>query len=115
MQATLKCPHCGHIDTYNPVDVYLNGAFVLCCECFGDINISTEWVQIENNKNISQAFDEVSPVLEKGESVVIVNEEHPWKDQIALVCDIKHKFVRIELLGKKLWVPNEWVKHYESD
>lgn len=99
---------------YDISEVYLDdGAFVLCCKCFGTITIPTEWVQIEDNDDKELNSEEVFPVLEEGESVIIVNEEHPWNGEIALICGTKHKFVRIELLGKKLWVPNEWVKRHE--
>lgn len=116
MQSSFECPHCGHTETYDVSEVYLDdGAFVLCCKCYGTITIPTEWAQVENNDSTEDVSEEVLSVLEEGESVIIINEEHPWSGQIALICDTKHKFVRIELFGKKLWVPNEWVKHYESN
>jgi hypothetical protein len=74
----------------------------------------TEWVSVEDKSDDQTALKETLPVLEEGESVIIANEEHPWSGQIALICGLKHKFVRVELLGKKIWVPSEWVKRYES-
>lgn len=115
MLTELTCPHCNTTEKYDFSEVYLDGPFVLCCKCFGTITIPTESVQIENKDKESQALEQTLPVLEKGESVVIVNEEHPWSGQIALVDNIKHKFTRIELLGKKIWVPTEWIQRYESN
>ena len=115
MLVNLTCPHCNTTEDYDLSEVYLDGAFILCCKCFGTITIPTEWVQIENKDKGTTASEQPLPVLEKGESVIIVNEEHPWNNQIALVCDTKHKFTRIEVLGNKIWVPNEWIKRYESN
>lgn len=115
MQATLKCPHCDHTEVYDLSEVYLDGSFVLCCKCFGTISIPTEWVQIEDKNDRRTTSEQILPVLEEGESVIIINEEHPWNGQIALVCGTKHKFTRVEVLGRKIWIPNEWVKRYDID
>ena len=115
MLVNLTCPHCSTTEDYDLSEVYLDGAFILCCRCFGTIAISTEWVQIENKNKKDANFEQISPILEKGESVIIINEEHVWKNQIALVCNTKHKFTRIELLGNKIWIPNEWIQRYEPN
>lgn len=49
-----------------------------------------------------------------GESVVLNNEDHVWHGEIALVRDSKPGFYRLELNGKLLWVPQLWVKEYET-
>ena len=72
------------------------------------ITLLTEGVTIENT---GKACSEQSlPVLEKGETVIIVNEEHVWSGELALICGHKHKHYRIEIFGNKLWVPLDWVK-----
>ena len=117
MLANLTCPTCGHTEEYSSSDTLIDeeeGAFVMCCMCYGTIPLPTEWVQVENKSKGKTHSETTRPVLEEGESVIIVNEEHPWSGQIALVCGFKYKHVRIELLGKKIWVPDEWIQRYES-
>lgn len=112
MVVEITCPHCNITGNYDVSEISLSNAILLCYKCFGSITISAEQAQIENTYKRDTEFLQA---LKKGDSVVIVNEEHPWKNQIALICDTKHKFTRIELLNKKIWVPNEWIKHYESN
>lgn len=52
-------------------------------------------------------------VLKVGDVVKIDNLSHPWHEEIALICAMKDKFYRLELNGKKLWVPFSWVKKHE--
>lgn len=116
MLTELTCPHCDAAEEYDLSEVYLDtwgNTFVLCCKCFGTITIPTEQVQIEDKGGGITTFEQALPVLKIGESVVVINKEHPWNRQIAIVNGVKHKFTRIELLGNKTWVPNEWIQRYE--
>jgi len=113
MQINLKCPHCSITEDYDVSEVFVNEAFVLCCKCYSIIPVSMEWVQIEEGSSTKLTSGQVSP-FKNGESVIIDNAEHPWYSQIALVCGNKHKFVRIELFGKRIWMPNEWIKQYNN-
>jgi hypothetical protein len=83
----LKCPHCGAENSYDPADVYLEltEGYVYCYNCIGTIPIPTEGVTIEDKSE--RACPELDlPVLEEGETVVIINEEHPWNGELALIC-----------------------------
>ena len=111
----ITCPHCKETGNYYVSEMYENNAILLCYKCFGTIVGTTEQAQANFRIENTYKRDTCLQVLKKGESVVIINEEHPWKNQIAIICGIKHKFTRIELLGKKIWVPNEWTKRYESN
>ncbi len=56
---------------------------------------------------------EPAEVFEEGTVVRIDHAGHVWDSEIALICGIKHKFYRLELLGRKTWIPQTWVKRYE--
>ena len=63
-------------------------------------------------QNIEQVEGKIQSKI--GDRVRIVIEEHPWYGEIATVCDIKNRghtiFVRLCVLDKKVWVPNDWVE-----
>lgn len=52
-------------------------------------------------------------VLKIGNVVRIVNKEHVWNDEIAIIVGIKPLFYRIEIKGYKTWVPKHWISLYE--
>lgn len=106
----LKCPHCNHTVDYDVSEIKndSHGTFVECRICTKIFDILTEMAVIENKEKTHSKAP--SSVLEKGRIVVIVNEEHPWYNDFAIIREIKHKHYRIELHGKKLWVPFEWVR-----
>ena len=112
---TLKCPHCGASNSYDPSEVYLELAegYVYCYNCIRTITIVTEGVTVED-RGRDTCSEPILPVLEEGEIVVITNEEHPWNGELALICGIKHKHYRIEIFGCKLWVPFDWVKQIDD-
>lgn len=99
MTNSLPCPNCGHS---------VKSTDYMCPECSVKIITTVENLIIDNDKTITPEISD----LEIGESVKISNREHPYFDEIALVCDKKHLFVRLELHGYKIWMPSEWVtKH----
>ena len=108
---TLECSNCGYADDYDLSEINFDiiESCVNCHNCTIAITIKmeTEEVVVEYNKECSA---QIVPVLENGRSVSIINEEHPWNGEIALICDSKHKHYRIEIFGKKIWVPSEWVR-----
>lgn len=108
---TLKCPHCGFVGNYDISEVItdLAESYINCYNCIETITLITEGVVIENT-NERTCSETILPVLEEGDTVVIINEEHPWNGEIALICGTKHRHYRIELHGKKVWVPFEWVE-----
>jgi len=65
--------------------------------------------------NEKEVLKQILPPYKGGETVVIINNEHVWAGEFALICDTKHKFVRLELLGTKIWMPTEWVEHHDSN
>ena len=107
---TLKCSNCGNTDDYDLSEVNFDVAesHVNCHNCVATIIFLAEGIIIENIGRTCSA--QIVPVLENGRSVSIINEEHPWNGEIALICDSKHKHYRIEIFGKKIWVPSEWVR-----
>lgn len=111
MTQILKCPHCGSISAYDLSEINLDlvESYVSCYNCVETIPLITEDIIIGNTDEKTHS-KEMFPVLEKGETIVIVNEEHPWNGELALVCGVKHKHYRIEIFGKRIWVPFEWVR-----
>lgn len=101
------CPNCGDYDeALTGIDV------IICPRCGYVIPTTTEHVSI--GWKLNQPDNKPVPeVLEKGTVVKLDNADHVWHDEIALICDSKHKFYRLELNGSKIWVPCEWVKKYE--
>ena len=69
----------------------------------------------EETHYIGEKLKQEAPVevLEEGTVVKVDNADHVWHGEIALICGIKHKFYRLDLLGRKTWVPQSWVKQYE--
>lgn len=55
------------------------------------------------------------PVLEEGTVVLFDNRDHVWHGEVAVIRAVKHKFYKIELLGRHTLVPHEWVKPYEPE
>lgn len=107
---TLKCPNCGYVGDYDTseVDFDITESYVDCHNCIEIIILITEGIIVENTNRTYST--QILPVLENGRSVIIINKEHPWNGEIALICDSKHKHYRIEIFDKKIWVPSEWVK-----
>jgi hypothetical protein len=104
------CKWCGENFT---IDEYLDfsGNEITCPNCFGTIIIATEEFVV-GDQEIILSTD--LPVLEEGELVRITNEQHPWYNELSLICDRKHKHYRIEANGSKLWVPEHWVERIDD-
>lgn len=70
---------------------------------------------VEETHYIGEKLQQVAPVevFEEGTVVKIDHAGHVWHDEIGLICGVKHKFYRLELLGRRTWVPQTWVKKYE--
>lgn len=105
MKVRLQCEICGTVSRYDLTEFFVESyeASVKCHGCSSPINIQTETITLE------EKLKEQLPVLEEGETVRLDNREHVWHNEIALICERKHKFYRIELHGKKIWVPEDWV------
>jgi len=50
------------------------------------------------------------PPLALGTIVRVVNAQHAFFDDIAVIRDKKFRHYRIELHGAMIWVPAEWVE-----
>ena len=96
-----RCHNCG---------AHLSLELGYCAICLTEIKKQIEQVFI----NICMSVKEERSDLEIGDSIIIINKQHPWNEEIGLVCDKRHKFIRIELHGDKIWIPNEWAKKYED-
>ena len=81
--------------------------YMACSKCGTKIKLVQE-THISNQANKIKLAD-----YRIGESVVIINNEHPLYDHIALICGKRHMFVRLEVNGLMIWMPNDWVKRYE--
>jgi|TARA_R110000751_G_scaffold23969_2_gene65741 hypothetical protein len=96
----ITCQKCGVDNTINRENINE------CKVCGEPISAIVENVIVNNIKHIKSEILNI----EIGTIVKIDNKEHPWHDEIALICDKKHKFVKIELRGITTWVSNNWVK-----
>lgn len=108
------CPSCGTRNNYD-IENFIFSAFdshVICKNCQHEIpinNISENEYRKETNG------EECRTVLENGTIITITNSDHVWYGQIGIICGSKHKHYRIEVLGKRVWMPTDWVKTNESD
>lgn len=59
--------------------------------------------------SIDIVHSEDIPPLNIGTLVKVINRQHAWYDQIAIIRAKKHKFYRIEIFNTLLWVPEDWV------
>jgi DNA-directed RNA polymerase subunit M/transcription elongation factor TFIIS len=92
---------------------------VLCDSCGSNFKLTTE------NSNINVIGTSGSKLKEEilnikiGSVVILRNEDHIFHGQKVKIIDKKHKFVKIDLVGRrfrdKLWIPNEWVECYETN
>ena len=51
-----------------------------------------------------------SKVFKIGDIVQVVNDDHVWYNDFAVVCDVKPLFSRCEIRGNRIWLPNHWIK-----
>jgi len=115
MHKDLICPNCSisfEIDS-NEVVVGPTGLCVTCpvCGYLGTVGIfSGEAALAENITNPHGLA-----VLKIGDVVQVTNSEHIWYNEFALICDVKPLFYRIEVMGRKIWVPQHWVKINEPN
>jgi hypothetical protein len=113
MKLPLTCEVCGLQNDYHHDDVVMGDpSFVICHGCSAYINLPTETIFLGEKLEQQNVLPVV--VLEKGDLVRLNNPDHVWYNQIALICGIKLKFYRLEINGKKIWVPQEWVIKDES-
>lgn len=101
----IACPKCG--SSISQPELAANRPVV--CVCGHKTGVAVE------NHTVSMKADIIDQELSElvlGESVKIVNAQHPCYGEIALICGKKHKMVRIEIHGYKYWVPNDWVEQY---
>lgn len=102
----LPCSECGFEQEVTGDNC--DGSFT-CGRCFQLNYITVEMCEIEIK--LGESPPSVVEVLEKGTLVQLDNPDHVWHGEFALICGHKHRFYRLELLGKKIWVPREWVKY----
>lgn len=108
MNVLYQCKNCFTTDTYDVTEFVIEHEMsVLCHKCLLPINISTETTTPKEKLQHEAVF-------ENGDIVRFDHIEHVWHNEIAIICGAKHKFYRLELHGKKIWVPENWVRHDES-
>jgi len=107
MKNNISCPNCS-----STIDIQDD----MCPVCNKPITDLRPFKSIElcivrpETDDVSQHI--IVSDLRMGESVIINNMEHPYYQEIALVCGIKHKHVRLEVNGIRIWMPNEWVDRH---
>jgi len=78
-------------------------------------NIETMTMGVSNNRLKEEILN-----IEIGSTAIFTNEDHILHGQKINVINKKHKFVKIGMpdalkSNQTLWVPNEWVKSYETN
>jgi hypothetical protein len=61
-----------------------------------------------NNENVIY-YNISSKVFKIGDVVQVVNSDHVWHNEFAVVCGVKPLFSRCEIRGNKIWLPNHWI------
>ena len=107
----LICSECG---TKNSCDesqiVYeFDFVYVICYNCSSTIKIQCETITSK------QKQETPSPMLEIGEVVKIINKDHVWLNEIAIIRATKFKHYRLEIHGQLVWVPEDWVESDEPN
>ena len=107
----LCCSDCGVVHLYDEslVCYELDSVYVDCYNCGRKIKISCETAAPK------QSIATDLPPLPTGTLIIIINEEHPWFDDIGIIRDRKFKHYRIEVHGQLIWMPENWVKQNEPD
>lgn len=90
----------------------------ICNKCRYDINY--ENTDIEYNKIVcplcnNHIYINRKQVFYIGDVVKIINKEHIWNEEYAIIRDTKSGFSRIELNSELSWVPNHWIKQDEPN
>ena len=106
----MNCNCCGENFTIRD-NLVIDVNHIICPICGGVSQIATETLTIGQSNTLPIEL----PVLEEGRLVLITNKEHPWYNEIALICDRGHKSYRIEVNGSKLWVPPHWVEKIRDE
>lgn len=112
MMFEVYCVYCGTNNYFDPQTIINKQHIrVICSLCGNPIHVSATSVT-EYNAEINTK--PILPVLEEGTIVEITNREHVWYGEIGLICDRKHKHYRIEVFGRKVWMPEHWVKSIDE-
>lgn len=110
MPNDITCPNCqiSFTTDFNDLQV-INSAGIgaTCPVCGYNVLVASLTENIVNQH--------VSEVLKIGDVVQITNTEHVWCNEFAVICDVKPLFYRIEVMGRKMWVPQHWVKINEPN
>lgn len=104
----LECDQC-----LNDVEFTTEEGQMICPNCGYVVIIATETIII--NDKSPQTHSPSVEVLEEGTVVIVDNANHIWHNEVAIIRSVKHKFYRIEFLGRQVWVPYEWVKKHEPN
>lgn len=107
MSLDLTCPACGFTASHNIVGDCLE---YYCPICGYAIKIRAESSVVGGSRpNLSEELAD----FDNGDVVEVIQEDHPWDGEIAIVREVRHKFCRIELNGELVLVPSQWLKLHE--
>ena len=106
----LTCEACGYEGNYehSAVESDQGYSWVICDRCTYHITLATETITI--GEKLQRREGQPVEVLKEGDVVRLDNPDHVWHNEIAIICGRKPKFYRLEINGKRIWVPKEWVK-----
>lgn len=108
MMLRLRCDGCGLVAQYDATFIISRGHESVPCDgCNASIPIAVETAYLEEKLKEPPPLHQ--QVFENGTLVVFNNDDHVWHGEIALICDWKPHFYRLEVRGKKIWVPMTWV------
>lgn len=110
MLSDFICPNCSISFTINlnELTVGTGGICAICPVCGYSAQIRTFSGEASLAENITNPHG--LEVLKIGDVVQVTNSEHVWYNEFAVICDVKPLFYRIEVMGRKMWVPQHWVK-----
>jgi hypothetical protein len=106
----LTCSECGITNSYNEESVAyeFDSTYIICYNCGSRINIQCETI-ITNTPGQAVTL----PALNIGELVRITNKDHVWYNEIGIIRAKKFKHYRLEINGKLVWFPENWVESNE--
>lgn len=115
----MRCCNCNRMFS----DVTNTSTSVICDYCGIRYMVTIENIETMTMGTSNNRLKEEILNIEIGSVVILRNEDHIFHGQKVKIIDKKHKFVKIDLVGRtsprwlrdQLWVPNEWVEYYETN
>ena len=94
----MKCPSCNRVLSLDVLNLLCS---LLCPHCMATILV--EQYPPPSTLQCSSKYN-------TGDIVKIINKEHLWFQEIAIVRESKNRFCKIELFGRTIRVPEHWLE-----